>query len=258
MKNDFQITSETFSQPFGRAQLYHEPPYLYRNAHSINMAYTVEREGLDKLLPPGVELADADPFISAVVSAYPETPFGVYNEMWFYVRVKFGGKTFMFNPVIYVDSDSSMACGREVWGFPKKIARMSMRNEGNVWFFHGERNTGERLIDVKFTVGKPAVPKLLSEISHPSLTMRLIPNRLGRGEPDIAQLISVSNPKTILKGDGGVEKRWLGEAELDLGTGSDLNPVHLFKPKKMLGAWMSYYNADLPEGELVHDYKTGG
>jgi acetoacetate decarboxylase len=256
MSNNMEISDRTFSQPYGAAQLYPAPLYKYRNALSINLLYTVDGAGLQEMLPPGLELADADPVISAVVSAYPETPFGVYNEVWFYVRVKFEGQTFMFNPVIYVDSDSSMACGREVWGFPKKMATLSMRKEGNRMIFSGEKN-GEKLIDVSFIPDEASsVPSMIGEISYPSLTCRLIPNRLGVGEPDIAQLIATSNPKYIRVDDQGNERRWLGQAEVSVGPGSPAHPVHVFKPKKFLQAWMSNYDNDLPAGVLVHDYKA--
>lgn len=257
MSSKTELTDATFSQPYGAAQLYHAPLYQYRNALSINLLYTVDGAGLQEMLPPGLELADAEPVISAVVSAYPETPFGTYNEVWFYVRVKFEGKTFMFNPVIYVDSDSSMACGREVWGFPKKIATLSMRQEGERMIFAGEKN-GEKLIDVSFVPEKVSgVPSMIGEISYPSLTCRLIPNRLGVGEPDIAQLIATSNPKYIRLDSEGNERRWLGQAEVTVGPGSVSHPVHVFKPKKFLQAWMSNYDNDLPAGELIHDYKSG-
>ncbi|WAT09667.1 acetoacetate decarboxylase family protein [Rouxiella badensis] len=256
MRSLQKITDVTFSQPYGPAQIYHAPPYKYRNAFSINMLYTIEKNGIVDFLPPGVELADKDPVISAVVSAYPETPFGVYNEMWFYVRVKFEGKIYMYNPVIYVDSDSSMACGREMWGFPKKIAEMQMLHESGKWIFHGRKN-GKPLIDVIFSPEtQPGFPSMIGEISYPSLTCRIIPNRLGRGEPDIAQLITVSNPKTILKDGFGNDQRWLGAVNITLGELDPTNPVYLFQPKEVLQCWMSYYDADLPEGELLYDYKT--
>lgn len=257
MPSKTEITDATFSQPYGAAQLYHAPLYKYRNALSINLLYTVDGAGLQDMLPPGLELADPDPVISAVVSAYPETPFGKYNEVWFYVRVKFQGETFMFNPLIYVDSDSSMACGREVWGFPKKMATLSMRRDGERMMFTGSKN-GEHLIDVSFVPEKTsAVPSMIGEISYPSLTCRLIPNRLGVGEPDIAQLIATSNPKFIRLDEEGNERRWMGQAEVNIGPGSVTHPVHVFKPKKFLQAWMSNYDNDLPAGTLVHDYKLG-
>ncbi len=49
---------------------------------------------------------------------------GVYNEAIMLVRVSFEGESYTFCPFIYVDNDAALACGRELWGFPKKFASM--------------------------------------------------------------------------------------------------------------------------------------
>lgn len=254
-----ELLSSCFSMPYGPAQTYGAPPYAYRKARSISVVYTIDGSGLAPYLPPGVELADAEPVVSAAFGAYPEsTAFGRYQEMWFYVRTVFRGRRFMFNPLMYVTSDMSMACGREMWGYPKKMAALTMSYGDGTWRFEVERPVGERLLDLTFSAERRGEPTIASEIAYPSLTFRMIPNRLGRGEPDIAQLIATSNPKEICVDADGLEDRWLGRADMVFGHGTAQDPFHLFKPKKILEAWTSTWNADLPEGELVHDYKLDG
>ena len=38
------------------------------------------------------------------------------------VRVSFRGETYLYCPFIYTDAEAPMAAGREVWGWPKKMA----------------------------------------------------------------------------------------------------------------------------------------
>lgn len=247
--------SDSYSQPFGRSQMYGRPPYFYRGTRTITVLYTVDGEGLDGLLPPGVELADENPVVSVTVTHNVDSAFGPYDEMWFYVRVTFEGETFMFNPLMYVTADSSMACGREVWGFPKKLATVQWNELDDGFAVVGSRPSTERLLDLRFVPGEPAGESRLAEVGHPSLTLRLIPNYRGHGEPDLAQLISTVTPRRILLDDDGKERFWRGTAEVTVGKGTDQDPFGLFAPVELLDAWMSYSDFEIPAGVLVHDYK---
>lgn len=250
------FSSETFSQPYGATRMYGEPPYYYKGSRTVTAVYTVDGAGIDALLPPGVLLADESPVVSVTITHNVDSAFGAYDEMWFYVRVTFQGDTYMFNPLMYVSADSSMACGREMWGFPKKLAEMQWSEDGTGFVFSGSRPADERLLDIRFVPEGATGEPRNSEVAFPSLTLRLMPNYTGHGDPDLAQLISTVTPRRILPDEAGNPQYWRGTAEVTVGIGTAQDPFGLFTPVEMLDAWMSYSDFEIPAGVLVFDYKT--
>jgi acetoacetate decarboxylase len=258
MNNISDFSRLSFSQPYGPAQLYGPPPYAYRDARSVTAVYTAaDRAGIQAFLPPGVELADAEPLVLTTVSHYPQSGFGCYNEFWVYVRVAFGGQRFMYAALMYADSESAMAAGRELWGFPKKLATMSLRQVADQWIFQAERPVGHRLLELSLVVEEVGAPPVIDEISLPALSLRLIPNFTGKGEPDIAQLLATNNEKRLRLNAFGGEERRQGRIHLEFHpTASD--PIAVFAPKQLLGGWYFNYDAEAPAAyELIHDYKKG-
>ena len=254
-----EFSKGSFSLPYGPAQLYGPPPYAYRDARSVTAVYIAgDRTGIEEFLPPGVQLADPEPLILTTVSHYPQTGFGVYNEFWIYVRVTFGGKRFMYAALMYADSESAIASGRELWGFPKKWAKMSLTQEADQWFFVAERPVGHRLMEVSLVVEGPGAPPVIDEVTFPALSLRMIPSYTGKGEPDIAQLLATSNEKRLRVNAFGTEERRYGRIHVSIDpTAADA--IAAFAPKRMLGGWFHNYDCEAPAAyELVHDYKKAG
>jgi acetoacetate decarboxylase len=66
-----------------------------------------------------------NPIALAFVANYPETSFGtVYNEAELFVQAEFRGRLGMYCLSMPVDDDMAMAGGREVFGYPKKMAEL--------------------------------------------------------------------------------------------------------------------------------------
>lgn len=255
MSNKADLGKLSFSQPHGPARLYGRPPYSYRDARTITVAYIGNANGIAPFLPPGVEVADPEPLVAASVSHYGKTPFGSYHEIWFYVRATFRGERFVYAALMYADGELAIAAGRELWGFPKKRADMSLTLDGEQWNFKAHRS-GQRLLDLSFVADNSDTAVLADTFNHPTLTLRLIPNFTGEGDPDIAQLIRFSNEKRLRVNALGTLEREGGRAAVTLGQDTAADPLSGFNPKRVLGAWMSEYDCEVPAGQLVHDYKT--
>ncbi|MDB6107789.1 MAG: acetoacetate decarboxylase protein [Gammaproteobacteria bacterium] len=182
MSDISKFSKRAFSQPYGPAQLYGPPPYAYRDARSITAVFTAaDRAGIQEFLPPGVELADAEPLLLTTVSHYPQSGFGSYNEFWVYVRVVFGGERYMYAALMYADSESAAASGRELWGFPKKWAKMSLSQEADQWFFTADRPVSHRLLELSLVVEDSREPAMLKEISLPAAQPSVHPQLPGQG-----------------------------------------------------------------------------
>lgn len=244
----------SFSQPFGPTPLYGPPPYAFHNARTISTLVRFDGTAIEPYLPPGVQLTDAQPLGVIAASDYPETELGSYHELSFFVRTSAHSRTFMFSPLMYADGDGAIAAGRELWGFAKKVARMAFVQVDDGWRFTADRN-GQRIADIHFQPNKQGTPDDLTKVDFPTLTLRLIPSHLGRGRPDIAQLISTSNVKRPCSVNG-LDARWLGTSEVAISE-SATDPLSPFSPIQTMASWMTQYDCDLPAGDLVHDYRVG-
>src|SRR6202051_2148096 len=220
---------------------YPKPPYLYRNARMIIARYQTDPAGLAELLPPGVTALEDPPICLAWVVHYPFSNLGVYNETIMLIRVSFEGESYNYCPFIYVDNDAAMACGRELWGFPKKFATMGYRGptEGSPFseqlLFTVERPAGKRLLTVSMTPERPAALEELDLL--PSLTLRRVPNsRLDAELPSICELIRTDYSAAPITSAGGTPELWAGRCSVTMESISPFDPLYLLAPTNVLGA----------------------
>ena len=144
------------------------------------------------------------------------------------------GVHFAYN---YVDTDVALASGREIWGYPRKVADISLEMKGNTVL-------GTTVRD-KTTILK-ATCKLEDEgewiDSGPNMNIKMIPSVTGKGY-DTAVLTAAYLEYTIKNGRSGEV-----EVEFQSGPRDDLGPVKMENP--MIGL---YFDCDIlvPEGKVV-------
>ena len=110
-----------FSMP-SYAPLFPKPPYSYKNASLMIFPYETS-ESAAQMVPSTVELAE--PLTAGLVFAsYPSSTLGPYDEVVQYVDVVYEGVPYKYATFLYVTTDSAMAAGREMGGYPKKIGRI--------------------------------------------------------------------------------------------------------------------------------------
>ena len=103
---------------------------LYTGAIFFAARVALDERVARRWLPPGVGLAR--PATATVfVSRFPETSFGsVYDEagVFFHVRRRF--RDAVFCPWMVVTDDVALVVGRELLGYPKKMARIAFDLDG--------------------------------------------------------------------------------------------------------------------------------
>jgi acetoacetate decarboxylase len=62
------------------------------------------------------------------VGFYPWTTFGPYNEAILSLLVEHKGRPMNYIMHIAVTTEPPMLAGREIWGFPKKLAQIEFKN----------------------------------------------------------------------------------------------------------------------------------
>jgi acetoacetate decarboxylase len=148
-----------------------------------------------------------------------------YMDAAIVVPVKYGDIYGGYYIYEYENNDAAIAAGRELWGYPKKYAKISLTEENNILTGKVEKNgnvflqiTGEK------AEGLPGVeePK-----TTPHLLMKTIPHPSGK--PSTRQIIERDTTSDfVLK-----EKR---KVDVTLTVQStEREPLELLKPLKILG-----------------------
>lgn len=137
--------------------------WMWTNALLVAVEMEVDHKAAAAWLPGG--LAMADPARATFfVADYPETTFGcVYREAAVLLHVRFGPLKARHCPWMVVDDDVALILGRELLGYPKKMAEIAVTRDGDRIKATVDRQ-GARLLDIRGTVGEvmAAPPPLMA------------------------------------------------------------------------------------------------
>lgn len=91
-------------------------------AEMLAVGFRTDPKSIAAVLPRPLRRA-AEPLAVAFLARYPETNFGVtYHEGALLVAAEYRGERGWYCLSMPVDDDTAMICGREEFGFPKKMA----------------------------------------------------------------------------------------------------------------------------------------
>jgi acetoacetate decarboxylase len=103
----------------------------FTSARLLTAAYLSDPGSVSASLPKGFEPGD-QPLVVTFVAEYPQTNFGsFYHEAAILVSCKFRGEGGSLCLGMVVDDDVALILGREVFGYPKKLASIELRIELN-------------------------------------------------------------------------------------------------------------------------------
>ncbi|MGB9373540.1 MAG: acetoacetate decarboxylase family protein [Jiangellales bacterium] len=103
----------------------------FPDAEVLSVVFRTDPAFIADVVPRPLRPA-AEPLAQAFVSRYPRTNFGVaYNEAAVFVPVSHKGETGAYCLTMPVDDDVAMIGGREQFGFPKKIAEITLDRDGD-------------------------------------------------------------------------------------------------------------------------------
>lgn len=229
------------------APYYQSPPFHYRDARSISVTYETDADRAAALLPEPLDLP-LPARATLIVVHYPQSTLGAYYEAMLGLRCSLKGTEYFYIPHIVVDSVAPLVAGREIWGYPKKIARVELSQREELWMGTVERPAGVRLVTLTMRPEQPLKPPpAATAAGGGSLSLRLIPSA-DEGKPAAAELIAVSG------GDRQTHELWSGSASLRFDSDSLLDPWHALPVHEVLGATCSRSDFSLPRGRVVHRY----
>jgi acetoacetate decarboxylase len=128
----------------------------YRNMDYVSIAFATDAEKAAALIPQELELLKVSALpgqavVNLVFAKYRECDLGPYMEVIVSILVLHGGRPFGYVPAIYVDNDAALLAGRELGGYPKKMAQITMRNYGDLFLSQMSRGSiQEKTADPNF------------------------------------------------------------------------------------------------------------
>ena len=103
----------------------------FYDAQMLVVYWETKPEIIANLLPPPLK-PTTHPIALAFVAYYPSTNFDVtYKETALFISAAFNGEEGGYCLAMPVTSDIAMAAGREFYGFPKKMADIHYRKDGD-------------------------------------------------------------------------------------------------------------------------------
>ena len=115
--------------------LYPKPPYIYDAQIVVGIIQAGEEKSkLKRFLPYDFEPTGQIVFITGFypeIKAQGNKKLKPYYETVVLLLVDYKGRFGSFCPFIWVSTDEALCAGREIWGFPKKLAEFSFTFKEN-------------------------------------------------------------------------------------------------------------------------------
>jgi acetoacetate decarboxylase len=242
--NRADVVKTAFSMPLTNPT-YPKGPYRFINREFLVITYRTDMEALRAVVPEPLEVTE--PIVKFEFIRMPDsTGFGDYTESGQVIPVSFQGKKGGYVHAMYLNDEAPIAGGREIWGFPKKLAEPALRVEkdclvgsldlGSVRLATGTMGYKHKALD-------PA--PILQALSEPSYLLKIIPHV--DCTPRICELVQYELTDITVKG------AWSGPAGLELHSHALANVAGL-PVREVISAVHILTDLTLGLGRVVHDY----
>jgi Acetoacetate decarboxylase (ADC) len=109
----------------------------YRDMDYVSITFATDADKAAALIPKELQLVkiplQGQSAANLVFAKYRECDLGPYMEVIVSIPVLHKGQVYLYIPAIYVDNDAALLAGRELGGYPKKMAQITMRNYGDLF-----------------------------------------------------------------------------------------------------------------------------
>jgi acetoacetate decarboxylase len=224
--------------------LYGKPPFEYREATQMTVEFQTDPSVLRELVPePLIPNEDAKVYVSS--AEFLSSGFGRYLEAHVFTHATYEGRLVNFSMYLVLDSDVAIGAGREIWGFPKKLGRLTLDMKDDVVRTTVERG-GITLIDAAVHLAELGTEEDLGGTPE-WVAHRFIPNVSNSAPPDIDQLTSTTLTNIV------TQDVYKGAATLAFGS-SPSDRLELLPVNEVTGGFYFQYQFTLGDGEVIHDY----
>ncbi|MBC7734819.1 MAG: acetoacetate decarboxylase [Bacteriovorax sp.] len=220
-------------------------PYRFVNREFLIVTYRTDLDALRAVVPEPLQITE--PIVKYEFIRMPDsTGFGDYTESGQVIPVTFEGVAGGYVHSMYLNDEAPIAGGRELWGFPKKLASPALTVEADTLL--GTLNYGSvRVATATMGYKHRALPtdKILAGLMAPNYLLKIIPHV--DGGPRICELVRYFLEDVTVKG------AWTGPAALELAHHA-LAPVAQLPVLEVLSATHLLTDMTLGLGSVIHDY----
>ena len=238
------VRSSAFAMPLTNPA-YPMGPYRFVNREYLIISYRTDPDAVRRVVPEPLEPTDA--VVNYEFIRMPDsTGFGDYTESGQVIPVSFKGVRGNYTHAMYLDDHPPTAGGRELWGFPKKLASPKIVHEGEV--IVGTLHYGSVLCATG-TMGykhrEADHDSVLAALAAPNFLIKIIPHV--DGTPRICELVEYYLEDITIKG------AWTGPAALDLHSHA-MAPVAELPVREIVSGTHIIADLTLGLGKVIHDY----
>jgi acetoacetate decarboxylase len=220
-------------------------PYRFINREYLIITYRTDSEKLRALVPEPL-VSDGDIVKYEFIRMPDSTGFGDYTETGQVIPVTFRGRQGGYSHCMFLNDEGPIAGGRELWGFPKKLADPTLHIEIDTLvgtLDYGPVRIATGSMGYKHKTSDLAAVK--ASLAAPNFLLKIIPHV--DGTPRICELVEYYLEDITVKG------AWTGPAALDLHAHA-LAPVAELPVLEVLSGIHIIADLTLGLGKVVHDY----
>jgi acetoacetate decarboxylase len=238
------VRKRAFAMPL-TSPAYPPGPYRFRQREYLVITYRTDPRKLREFVPEPLQVEEA--VVNYEFIRMPDsTGFGDYTESGQVIPVSFEGRKGAYAHCMFLNDDPPIAAGRELWGFPKKLADPSLRVEVDTLvgtLDYGPVRVATGTMGYKHAPADVAAVK--ASLAAPNFLLKIIPDV--DGTPRICELVEYRLQDIELEG------AWVGPGALDLHAHA-LAPVAELPVLEVLSATHIIADLTLSLGKVVHDY----
>lgn len=230
------------------------PPFYYRNMEMMVITYKTNPEDALDILPDGLELVEPA-LATMIIAHYHFSTFGPYYEAILGIGCTFEGQPMTYLPNLFVTQEAPLIAGREIWGYPKKLAHVDLTQQSEQYMGVIERPTGNRIAT--------AIMRTVDNVPADDFTMlpivslKVIPDAEDKGEnagPALAQLVSCEFDVKPIVATDGLTELWRGPGSLVYDSPTLNDPWHKLGVEEIDTCLYGFFNGYLPYGKILKEY----
>ncbi|WP_027554323.1 acetoacetate decarboxylase [Bradyrhizobium sp. Cp5.3] len=222
-------------------------PYRFVDREYLIITYRTDPAKLRAVVPEPLEIDPREALVKYEFIRMPDSNgFGDYTESGQVIPVSFRGRKGGYTHCMFLNDEGPIAGGRELWGFPKKLAEPTLRTEIDTLIGtldYGPLRVATGTMGYKHSEADLAQVK--AALHEPNFLLKIIPHV--DGSPRICELVEYHLEDIVLRG------AWTGPAALAL-TPHALAPVAELPVLEIISAVHVRADLTLGLGKVVHDY----
>ena len=242
--NATEVRERAFAMPLTQPA-YPPGPYRFYDREFLIITYRTDREKIRELVPEPLEVV-SDLVKFEFIRMPNSTGFGDYTEAGQVIPVRFNGQTGNYTLCMFLNDHPPIAAGRELWGFPKKLAGPTLRTETDTLvgtLDYGPVRVATGTMGYKHKEADAVATS--QELAAPNFLLKIIPHV--DGSPRICELVEYHLEDIQMKGV------WTGPGALSLHAHA-LAPVAELPVLDVVSTVHLVADLTLGLGKVVHDY----